>query len=114
MSIRHHLQSAITLVFHSKKFAPEAILHFFSTALYSSCHWLCSTSPGDLYHSGGEHFEVASAWTLRHPAIIGAIVGGRSTKQVGGIIGAAEFRLSEGEINEIETFFSRRFQQVGV
>jgi aryl-alcohol dehydrogenase-like predicted oxidoreductase len=52
--------------------------------------------------------------TLRHPTITGAIVGDHSAKQVEGIIGAAEFRLSEDEINEIETFLSERFQQVGV
>ncbi|MBA3924412.1 MAG: aldo/keto reductase, partial [Nostocaceae cyanobacterium] len=47
--------------------------------------------------------EVAIAWTLRHPAITAAIVGGRSAKQVEGIIGAAEFRLSPSEIEEIES-----------
>jgi aryl-alcohol dehydrogenase-like predicted oxidoreductase len=46
--------------------------------------------------------EVAIAWTLRHPAITGAIVGMRSAKQVDGVIGAAEFRLSAGEVVEIE------------
>lgn len=46
--------------------------------------------------------EVAIAWTLRHPAVTGAIVGGRRPEQVDGIIGAAEFRLSEEEIQEIE------------
>lgn len=48
--------------------------------------------------------EVAIAWTLRLPAITGAIVGGRRPDQVEGIIGAAEFRLSEAEIDEIEKF----------
>ena len=48
--------------------------------------------------------EVAIAWTLRHPAVTAAIVGMRSAKQVGGVIGAAEFRLSPEEITEIETF----------
>ncbi len=48
--------------------------------------------------------EVAIAWTLRHPAVTGAIVGMRSAKQVDGVIGAAEFRLSAGEIGEIEHF----------
>jgi len=47
--------------------------------------------------------EVAIAWTLRHPAITAAIVGGRSAKQVEGIIGAAEFRLSPKEVEEIES-----------
>jgi aryl-alcohol dehydrogenase-like predicted oxidoreductase len=48
--------------------------------------------------------EVAIAWTLRHPAVTGAIVGMRSAKQVDGVIGAAEFRLSADEISEIERF----------
>ena len=46
--------------------------------------------------------EVAIAWTLRNPVVTGAIVGGRNAKQVEGIIGAAEFRLSPAEIAEIE------------
>ncbi len=45
--------------------------------------------------------EVAIAWTLRHPAVTGAIVGMRSPKQVQGVIGALEFRLSPEEIEEI-------------
>ncbi|MGP0073604.1 MAG: aldo/keto reductase [Bryobacteraceae bacterium] len=48
--------------------------------------------------------EVAIAWTLRHPAVTGAIVGMRSAKQVDGVIGAGEFRLSADEIAEIERF----------
>jgi aryl-alcohol dehydrogenase-like predicted oxidoreductase len=48
--------------------------------------------------------EVAIAWTLRHPAVTGAIVGMRSAKQVDGVIGAADFRLSADEIAEIEQF----------
>ncbi len=48
--------------------------------------------------------EVAIAWTLRHPAVTGAIVGMRSAKQVDGVIGAAGFRLSASEIAEIERF----------
>ena len=57
---------------------------------------------------GGRHGrtpgEVAIAWTLRHPAVTAAIVGMRSAKQVEGVIGAAEFRLSPAEIAEIEDF----------
>jgi aryl-alcohol dehydrogenase-like predicted oxidoreductase len=48
--------------------------------------------------------EVAIAWTLRHPAVTAAIVGMRSAKQVEGVIGAAEFRLSAEEVQQIETF----------
>lgn len=46
--------------------------------------------------------EVAIAWTLNHPAVTGAIVGFRSRQQVEGIIAAAEFRLTQAEIAEIE------------
>jgi aryl-alcohol dehydrogenase-like predicted oxidoreductase len=46
--------------------------------------------------------EVAIAWTLRHPAVTGAIVGARRPAQVDGIIGAATFRLTGSEVAEIE------------
>ena len=48
--------------------------------------------------------EVAIAWTLRRPEVTGAIVGMRSAKQLEGVIGAAEFRLSAEEVNEIAGF----------
>jgi aryl-alcohol dehydrogenase-like predicted oxidoreductase len=51
--------------------------------------------------------EVAIAWCLRNPAITAAIVGLRSPKQLDGVIGAAEFRLSAAEIEEIDTFRKR-------
>jgi len=57
---------------------------------------------------GGSHgrsaAEVSIAWTLRHPAVTAAIVGARSPKQVEGFIGAAEFRLSDDEIAQIDAF----------
>jgi aryl-alcohol dehydrogenase-like predicted oxidoreductase len=46
--------------------------------------------------------EVAIAWTLRHPAVTAAIVGARRADQVDGFIGAADFRLSDDELDEIE------------
>ncbi len=52
-------------------------------------------------HNAG---EAAIAWVLRNPAVTGAIVGIRSAEQVAGVIGAMEFRLSQDEINEIESF----------
>jgi len=45
---------------------------------------------------------VAIAWTLRHPAVTGAIVGARRPDQVDGIVGAGDFRLSDSELAEIE------------
>jgi aryl-alcohol dehydrogenase-like predicted oxidoreductase len=47
--------------------------------------------------------EAAIAWTLRNNVITGAIVGVRNPEQVAGVIGAMDFRLSEDEINEIES-----------
>jgi len=46
--------------------------------------------------------ETAIAWTLRTIAVTGAIVGGRNAKQVEGIIGGADLRLTPEEIAEIE------------
>jgi aryl-alcohol dehydrogenase-like predicted oxidoreductase len=48
--------------------------------------------------------EVAIAWTLHNPAVTAAIVGMRSAAQVEGVIGAMEFRLSAGEMDEIEAW----------
>lgn len=50
--------------------------------------------------------EVAISWTLRRPAVTAAIVGMRSAKQVDGVVGALEFRLSDAEIREIEDFMA--------
>jgi aryl-alcohol dehydrogenase-like predicted oxidoreductase len=65
---------------------------------------------GLLEEIGEEHGrsagEVAIAWTLRHPAVTAAIVGGRRPDQVDGIVGAAELRLSEDELDRIEAFLS--------
>jgi len=46
--------------------------------------------------------EAAIAWTLRHAAVTGAIVGARNAKQVEGVVGGAEWRLTASEIREIE------------
>jgi aryl-alcohol dehydrogenase-like predicted oxidoreductase len=46
--------------------------------------------------------QIAIAWALRNPAVTGAIVGGRSAKQVEGTMGAVELQLSEQEVAEIE------------
>lgn len=46
--------------------------------------------------------EVAIAWTLKNPAVTGAIVGFRNPQQVSGIVGAAEFSLGPTEMAEIE------------
>jgi aryl-alcohol dehydrogenase-like predicted oxidoreductase len=46
--------------------------------------------------------EVAIAWTLRNPAVTGAIVGVRTAEQVSGIAGAADIRLGDDEVLEIK------------
>jgi len=50
------------------------------------------TSPG----------AVAIAWTLRQPAVTGAIVGFRSPRQVDGLRAAADLRLTAEEIDAID------------
>ena len=49
---------------------------------------------------------VAVAWTLHHPAITAAIVGGRSAKQVEETAAALTFRLSEEEFAKINGFLA--------
>jgi aryl-alcohol dehydrogenase-like predicted oxidoreductase len=47
---------------------------------------------------------VAIAWTLRNPVVTGAIVGGRRPQQIEDLMPAAEFRLSESELAQINKF----------
>ena len=46
--------------------------------------------------------EVAIAWTLRLPAVTGAIVGARNAKQAEGVMRAGELKLTQEDIAEIE------------
>lgn len=48
--------------------------------------------------------EVAVAWVLRHPAVTGAIVGARRPGQLRQLIGAATWRLTDAELQEIDSF----------
>jgi aryl-alcohol dehydrogenase-like predicted oxidoreductase len=48
----------------------------------------------------------AVAWTLHHPAITAAIVGGRSPRQVEGLAPALTFRLSAEEFARINQFLA--------
>jgi len=50
--------------------------------------------------------EVAIAWTLHNPAVTGAIVGARNARQAEGVMRAGELRLTNEEVNKIETFFA--------
>lgn len=45
--------------------------------------------------------EVAIAWTLRHPAVTGAIVGARRADQLDGIVGAADLDLTEDDVRSL-------------
>ncbi|MDE3189072.1 MAG: aldo/keto reductase [Acidobacteriota bacterium] len=49
---------------------------------------------------------VAVAWTLHHPAITAAIVGGRSAQQVDGVAPALHFRLTVEEYARINAFLA--------
>ena len=46
--------------------------------------------------------EVAIAWTLRLPAVTGAIVGARNARQAEGVMRAGELKLTPQDIAEIE------------
>jgi aryl-alcohol dehydrogenase-like predicted oxidoreductase len=46
--------------------------------------------------------EIAIAWTLRHEAVTGAIVGARSAEQADGVMRAASLTLSADEIAFLE------------
>jgi aryl-alcohol dehydrogenase-like predicted oxidoreductase len=50
--------------------------------------------------------EIAISWTLKHPAVTGAIVGARSAAQVDGVMNVRSFKLDEDEVNELEAHFS--------
>jgi len=52
--------------------------------------------------------EVAIAWTLRNPAVTGAIIGVRSAQQVSGIAGAADVRLGAADMLDIEQALTRQ------
>jgi aryl-alcohol dehydrogenase-like predicted oxidoreductase len=52
--------------------------------------------------------EVAIAWTLRNPAVTGAIVGLRNAGQASGIAGAAELKLGADDVTEIEQGLARQ------
>ncbi|HET9233187.1 MAG TPA: aldo/keto reductase [Candidatus Eisenbacteria bacterium] len=56
-------------------------------------------------HHGRSPGEIAVAWTLRLPAVTGAIVGARSAAQVEGVMGGGDVRLAPEEIAEIESPF---------
>jgi aryl-alcohol dehydrogenase-like predicted oxidoreductase len=45
---------------------------------------------------------VAVAWTLRNPAVTGAIVGARKPKQVDDVVVAASLQLTESDVGDIE------------
>ena len=51
---------------------------------------------------------VAVAWTLHHPAITAAIVGGRSARQVEQLAPALEFRLTDEEYARINSFIEAK------
>jgi aryl-alcohol dehydrogenase-like predicted oxidoreductase len=50
--------------------------------------------------------EVAIAWVLAHPAVTGAIVGGRSSKQIEETVRAVELKLGFEEMGELNALSS--------
>jgi aryl-alcohol dehydrogenase-like predicted oxidoreductase len=56
--------------------------------------------------------QVAIAWTLRHPAVTGAIVGARNARQVEEIMAGADFLLTRQDIADIEGEQSKETDRV--
>ena len=52
--------------------------------------------------------EAAIAWTLKNPAVTGAIVGMRKPDQIEGIIRAGELKLSDADVQRMESFLNSR------
>jgi len=52
--------------------------------------------------------QLAIAWTLRIEAVTSAIVGARKKGQIAETVKAADFKLSQDDINEIETLLAQR------
>jgi aryl-alcohol dehydrogenase-like predicted oxidoreductase len=48
--------------------------------------------------------EVAIAWTLKNPAVTGAIVGARNARQAEGVMNSGNLQLSAEDLAEIENF----------
>jgi aryl-alcohol dehydrogenase-like predicted oxidoreductase len=74
----------------------------FREPLLTTCLEFVEVLRGIADRHGRSVGEVAIAWTLRHPAVTGAIVGARNADQVGGFVGAMDFRLDEDGLAEIE------------
>ncbi|MDE3105304.1 MAG: aldo/keto reductase [Acidobacteriota bacterium] len=80
---------------------------------YQEPYLTWNLSVADLLRTIGERHGViagvvAIAWTLKHPAITAAIVGGRNASQVEQVIAALEFRLSDAEYDEINQYLKTR------
>jgi aryl-alcohol dehydrogenase-like predicted oxidoreductase len=57
--------------------------------------------------------QLAIAWTLRRPEVTGAIVGARHPDQIEETVQAVDWKLSEGEIEEIESLLTARAAKLG-
>ena len=75
---------------------------FFQEPMFSKAQFLVERLKAIGDQHGRRPGEVAIAWTLRHPAITATIVGARKPQQIDELIGAATFRLSPQEIEQLD------------
>jgi aryl-alcohol dehydrogenase-like predicted oxidoreductase len=52
--------------------------------------------------------QIAISWTLRHPAVTGAIIGIRSAQQANSIAGAGDVQLTARDMSDIEQALTRK------
>jgi aryl-alcohol dehydrogenase-like predicted oxidoreductase len=75
---------------------------YFQEPLFSKAQSLVERLRAIGDRHGRKPGEVAIAWTLRHPAITATIVGARKPQQIEELMGAATFRLSPQEVDELD------------
>ena len=75
---------------------------FFQEPMFSKAQFLVEHLRAIGAKHGRSPGEVAIAWTLRHPAITATIVGARKPQQINELMGAATFRLSQEEVEQLD------------
>jgi aryl-alcohol dehydrogenase-like predicted oxidoreductase len=58
--------------------------------------------------SGRTVGELALAWVLRRPEVTGVIVGGRRPGQARQLVGAADWKLSANDLDEVDQALAER------
>ena len=119
----HCLQNGIGVIPHSvlckgilggkhkpgHSFAPDderRLFNFFRGELFEKTYAVAQRLDAWARDQGRDIVQLAIAWTLANPAISAALVGAKSPEQVYHNARAADWRLSSGELDEIESLMN--------